>query len=357
MRLDVGEACEEIRAGEIADRNRTYRLSLVEGGYTSDEVVLAARFPDFHAGWQSLHRLAYDADAFADLRGAIFGLIVADDTSANYIAVFVENPERVESGPESVLQNFFGGLGAIGLHLAREIAQAGQRTAPEIVHQRLGLFRSDFEWAREPAAESAVQQRIADEKHEDDRKERERHRADDHFCFEARAELVFAAFSPEAKDSAREDETEDEKCRSDEAGDGVKPHDGAPVARFEGNIERTECENGGDKKSDGDAADDERPALAWAEAHAGTEVEDGCAVTVPLWARGEFLRTRDSQHSRNENERTGARLGSAAGCGWDATGVSFAQYRGLMGKSRRRRLDADGVPPPCFSEECASRGG
>lgn len=32
--------------------------------------------------------------------------------------------------------------------------------------------------------------------------------------------------------------------------------------------------------------------------------------------------------------QTNANLGVAAGCGWDATGVSFAQYRWRVGKSR-----------------------
>jgi len=176
----------------------------------------------------------------------------------------------------------------------------------------LGLFGGDFEGAREPAAESAIEQGIADEKHEDDGQERERHCAYDHFRFEAGAELVFAAFGPEAKDGAREDEAEYKERSGDEAGDGVKPHDGAPVAGFEGDVERAEGEDGGEKESDGDAAEDERPALAWAEAHAGTvEMSDSSCF---VW--------------------TSANAGVAAGCGWNATGVSFAQYPGLEGKSR-----------------------
>ena len=85
--------------------------------------------------------------------------------------------------------------------------------------------------------------------------------------------MVFAAFGPEAKDGAHEDETENEKRGGDETGDGVQPHDSAPVAGFERNVERAEGEDRGEEKSDGNAADDERPALARTEAHAGTKVE------------------------------------------------------------------------------------
>jgi hypothetical protein len=216
------------------------------------------------------------------------------------------------------------------------------------------LFGGDFERAREPAAESAIEERVADEKHEDDGEERKRHRADDHFRFEARAELVFAAFGPEAKDGAREDEAEDEERGSDEAGNRVQPHDRAPVAGFDRNVERSEGEDGGEEKRDGDAADDESPALAWAEAHRGTEVEEGHGGAVPLRSCREFLVESASLYSRNGNERTGARSGVVAGCGWDATGVSFAQYRGLMGKSRMEEAEVEGVPPPMFLEECAS---
>ena len=201
---------------------------------------------------QRLHRLAGDADAFADLRGAIFGLVVADDSTANDVAVFVENPERIEAGFEGVLQDFFGGFGAVGLDLSREIAQARERAAAEIVHQRLRLFGGDFERAREPAAERAIEQGIADEKHEDDWQEREGHRADDHLRFEARAELIFAAFGPEAKDGTREDQAEDEQRRGDETGNAKQTHDGAPTARFERNVERAEGEDGGEQESDGD---------------------------------------------------------------------------------------------------------
>src|SRR5580698_9974916 len=273
MRLDVGEAREEIRAREVANGDRANWLAFVERRNASDEIVLAPRFPNFDAGWKRLHRLAHNADAFADLRGAIFGLIVANHSTANHVAVFVENPERIEAGFKSVLQNFFRGFAGIGLDLAREIAQARERAAAEIVHQGLRLLGGDFERAREPAAERAIEQRIADDKHEEDREERERHGADDHLRFEAGAELIFAAFGPEAKDGAREDEAEDEKRGGDEAGDGVQPHDGAPVAGFERNVERAEGEDSGEEKRDGNAADDERPALARAEAHAGTEVE------------------------------------------------------------------------------------
>jgi len=67
--------------------------------------------------------------------------------------------------------------------------------------------------------------------------------------------MVFAALGPEADDAAGEDETEDEEGGGDKAGDGVEGDDFAPGLRLEGNIERAEGEDGGEKESDEDAAE------------------------------------------------------------------------------------------------------
>ena len=76
---------------------------------------------------------------------------------------------------------------------------------PKSFIRRLGLFGSDFEGPGEPAAQGAVEKRVADKEHEDYRKKREGHGADDHLGFETRAKLFLAAFRPEANDGAQED--------------------------------------------------------------------------------------------------------------------------------------------------------
>src|SRR5579872_855883 len=103
MRLDIVESRQEIRAGEIAGGDGADGLAFIESGNARDEIVLAACFPDFHTRRQCFHRLAGDTDAFADLSRAIFGLVVADNSTTNDVAIFVENPERIESGFKGVL--------------------------------------------------------------------------------------------------------------------------------------------------------------------------------------------------------------------------------------------------------------
>src|SRR6266849_4052522 len=107
---------------------------------------------------------------------------------------------------------------------------------PEVVQEQLSLFGSKFERTRKPAAESAIQKRIADEKHEDDREKRDGHCPENHFRFETRAELLFAALGPEAEHGAHEDEAENEKSCGDETGDGVEGESVAPIFGFEGNV-------------------------------------------------------------------------------------------------------------------------
>ena len=123
--------------------------------------------------------------------------------------------------------------------------------------KRAALLGGDFERTGKPAGKRAIKKGIADEKHEDDRKKRERHGADEHFGFEASAKLLTAAFEPEAKDGAGEDKAENDQGGGDEGRDGVKSENNAPVFGFEGNIERAEGENSGEEKREDHAADDE----------------------------------------------------------------------------------------------------
>ena len=63
--------------------------------------------------------------------------------------------------------------------------KSGKRAKAEIVEESLRFIGGNFEGPREPAPQSAVQQRIADKEHKDDGQEGDGHRAKDHFCFEA----------------------------------------------------------------------------------------------------------------------------------------------------------------------------
>ena len=65
---------------------------------------------------------------------AIFGLIIANDATANEFAILVQDPERVEAGLKAALQKLVGGFRDVQLRLPCEIAQARQGGAAEIVH-------------------------------------------------------------------------------------------------------------------------------------------------------------------------------------------------------------------------------
>ena len=99
------------------------------------------------------------------------------------------------------------------------------------------MFGGDFDGTRKPAGEGAIEERVADEKHEENGEKGDSYCANDHFGFEAGAELLVAAFRPEAKNSAKNNEKENyEHCR-DEAGNSIKRQVFAPVAWIEGSIE------------------------------------------------------------------------------------------------------------------------
>jgi hypothetical protein len=68
--------------------------------------------------------------------------------------------------------------------------------------QGAALFGGNFNGAREPAGEGAVQERVAHEKHEDDGQERDGDCADHNFGSQASAELLAAALGPQAEDGA-----------------------------------------------------------------------------------------------------------------------------------------------------------
>src|SRR5882762_4636560 len=70
--------------------------------------------------------------------------------------------------------------------------------------QSAALFRGDFDGARKPASEGAIEKRVADEKHEEDWEQRDGDSANDHFGFKAGAKLLAASFSPETENCTEE---------------------------------------------------------------------------------------------------------------------------------------------------------
>ncbi len=109
------------------------------------------------------------------------------------------------------------------MRLAGERAKPRQRGgAAQIVQKFLRLLGSNFQRAGEPAAQRAIEQRIADEKHEEHGEQRQSHRADDHLGLETRTELFFAALRPKAQHRAHENHEKYEKCCGDETGNRVK---------------------------------------------------------------------------------------------------------------------------------------
>jgi hypothetical protein len=153
----------------------------------------------------------------------------------------------------------------------------------EFVEKRGALFGGDLDRAGKPPGESPVEEGVADEKHEDDGEKRDANGADDHLGFEAGAELFVAAFGPKTQEGPRDDQAEhDERCR-DERGDGVESEDVAPVARFERSVKRAERENGGEKKSEDDAGQEEAGALRGGSGSHGRAILDRWLATGDWW--------------------------------------------------------------------------
>src|ERR1700694_4680528 len=75
-------------------------------------------------------------------------------------------------------------------------AKARQLRPPKIIQELLRFVRSNLQRFWKPKQQTAIDQRVADDEHEDDWQERYGHRADHHLRFEPRAELISAAFHP-----------------------------------------------------------------------------------------------------------------------------------------------------------------
>src|SRR5882762_8384128 len=160
-----------------------------------------------------------------------------------------------------MLQEICAGTAGLCLRRQSQPAKPWQLRPPQIAQEFLCFVGGDLQRSREPQQQAAIDQRVADDEHEDDRQKRNGHGADDHLRLKASAELFSAAFHPETQDSACEDQAKDEKSGGDKTGDSVEHHHGAPALRLEWYIERSEGEDGGQEQRQKYSADREAPAL------------------------------------------------------------------------------------------------
>src|SRR5256884_9968155 len=79
----------------------------------------------------------------------------------------------------------------------------------------LRFFRCDLKWLGKPQQQASIDEGVADNKHEHDRQQGQRHCADNHLGFEASAKLFAAALDPEPQGGAAKNQQEDQK-RSEE---------------------------------------------------------------------------------------------------------------------------------------------
>ena len=124
------------------------------------------------------------------------------------------------------------------------------------------MFRCDFDGAREPAGESAVEQGVADKKHKEHREQGNGRGADDHFRFEASPELLAAVFHPETKKCAKQNKKKNDEGSGNERRNGVERQILAPVTRIEGGIERAQSEHRGEEQGEDHSCDEKPAALA-----------------------------------------------------------------------------------------------
>ena len=158
------------------------------------------------------------------------------------------------------------------------------------------MFSGNFEGAGKPAGERAIEERVADEEHEDDRQKRDAHGANEHFGLEADAKLFAAAFEPETENGAGEDEAKDDECCGDKRRNGVKSEEVAPAFRLERDIERTEREDSGEEKGEDNAANNEAQALT---GRGGSHD----AAAFPTVGGRNFWSTHSEQRGERETQR------------------------------------------------------
>ena len=271
--LDDGPAFEEIGAGTVGGDEGALPGSGESDGDAGGEVAFILGLPDFDAAGQGVLQGALFAADAANIKRAVFLLVVADHAAFDEFAMGVEDPDGVEASRESVLEEGLGSFAGMLRGLIAQGVETRECAAAKIVQEILRFFGGDFEGPGEPAAEGAVEQGIADEEHEDDGEQRDGGGAEDHLGFEAGAEMIFAALGPQAHEAAGEDEAEDEQGGGDEAGDRVEGDDFTPGLRLEGDVERAEGEDGGEEQCDEDSAKgelDPKPAAGTAHREPST---------------------------------------------------------------------------------------
>src|SRR5262249_2363071 len=128
----------------------------------------------------------------------------------------------------------------------RNCGKAGIFRLAHFLDEAAALFGGDFERAREPAGERAIEERIADQKHHKDGEEGNSHRPQNHFCFEASAEMLAAAFGGKSKDGTEENQDKDQQKCGNKRRNCVERKNVAPGARL--NVERAESENGSEQQ-------------------------------------------------------------------------------------------------------------
>ncbi len=160
-----------------------------------------------------------------------------------------------------MLQEIRAGSACLCLRRQSQPAKPWQLRLPQIAQEFLRLVGGDLKWSGKPQQQAAIDQRVADDEHEDDRQKRNGHCADNHLGLKASAELFSAAFHPETQDGAREDEAKDEKSGGDKTGDSVEHHHGSPALGLKWYVERSEGKDGGQEQRQKYSADGETPAL------------------------------------------------------------------------------------------------
>src|SRR5207247_6675560 len=123
----------------------------------------------------------------------------------------------------------------------------------EVIQELLRFLRCDLKWLGKPQQQASIDEGVADNKHEHDRQQGQRHCADNHVGFEASAKLFAAALDPEPQCRAAKNQQEDQKRCGDKAGHRVEHHHFAPALWVEGHIEGAErkydCEQQGKENS------------------------------------------------------------------------------------------------------------
>ena len=198
MRLGLNgcQPFENVGAGTIRGNDRSSRLAFLRRSDTSGEVAPSKRRPNLHSTRQRTQVLSRHIRLHANRAGPIFWLVVADDAAFHHFPVTIQNPDGIRAFLEYMLQEVRATASCLCLSLQCHPAKSRQLRTPQIVQKFLRLVGSDLERFWEPQQQAAIDQRVADDEHEDDWKKGNGHCANDHLRLEAGTELFSAAFRP-----------------------------------------------------------------------------------------------------------------------------------------------------------------